>query len=94
MGMLGRTRLRSSHLSQPLQHMQRRAYAGPSPFPVPSRTSLFRPLNFLAALIPVFTFTLGVWQVKRLKWKNNLIDEIQRNIEREPILLPESIKWV
>jgi surfeit locus 1 family protein len=48
----------------------------------------------LVVLVPVFTFTLGIWQVKRLRWKLDLIDEIQRNVERDPMILPPNIKWV
>jgi surfeit locus 1 family protein len=42
--------------------------------------------------MPIVTFGLGVWQVKRLRWKLDLIEEIQSNIEREPIVLPQNIK--
>lgn len=62
------------------------------PFPTSKRTSLFRPLNLLVVLMPIVTFGLGVWQVKRLRWKLDLIEEIQSNIEREPIVLPQNIK--
>jgi len=41
--------------------------------------------------IPLFTFALGVWQIKRLKWKVGLIDEIDEKLAREPLLLPPRI---
>ncbi|ORY23698.1 SURF1 family-domain-containing protein [Naematelia encephala] len=41
--------------------------------------------------MPIVTFFLGVWQVKRLRWKLDLIEEIERNIEREPMLLPPHV---
>ena len=71
-----------------------RSYASsdPAPFPMAQRRSLLRPINFLVVLVPFFTASLGVWQVKRLRWKLDLIDEVQANIEREPMVLPPNIK--
>lgn len=43
------------------------------------------------AFIPFFTFALGTWQVKRLKWKINLIDELEEKLQREPMILPPRI---
>jgi len=40
--------------------------------------------------MPIFTFALGTWQ---LKWKVNLIDELQEKLEREPINLPRQVKY-
>lgn len=48
----------------------------------------------LVGLVPVFTFALGTWQVQRLKWKVNLIDELQEKLEREPMPLPKQVKCV
>ncbi|XP_034403300.1 surfeit locus protein 1 [Cyclopterus lumpus] len=39
-------------------------------------------------LIPVTTFGLGTWQVKRRQWKMQLIDELTRLTAAEPIPLP------
>uniref|UniRef100_A0A0W0FG69 SURF1-like protein n=1 Tax=Moniliophthora roreri TaxID=221103 RepID=A0A0W0FG69_MONRR len=41
--------------------------------------------------IPVFTFALGIWQLGRLKWKINLIDELQEKLELPPLSLPNKI---
>jgi surfeit locus 1 family protein len=41
---------------------------------------------------PIATFALGTWQVKRLKWKVNLIDELNDKLSREPMRLPRRIK--
>jgi cytochrome oxidase assembly protein ShyY1 len=42
--------------------------------------------------MPIFTFGLGTWQLQRLQWKVNLIDEMQEKLEREPIGLPQHVK--
>jgi len=41
--------------------------------------------------MPFFTFALGSWQVDRLKWKVNLIDELEEKLRREPMVLPPRI---
>lgn len=39
-------------------------------------------------LIPVTTFGLGTWQVKRRQWKLQLIDDLKRLTTAEPVALP------
>ena len=48
----------------------------------------------LVGIIPFFTFALGTWQVKRLKWKVALIDDLEEKLEREPMPLPPQVKYV
>lgn len=48
----------------------------------------------LLGTIPVFAFSLGVWQVQRLKWKVNLIDELEEKLQLPPLTLPRRIKRV
>lgn len=43
--------------------------------------------------MPIFTFSLGTWQLQRLQWKVNLIDELREKLEREPISLPQRVKY-
>lgn len=43
--------------------------------------------------MPIFTFALGTWQLQRLQWKVNLIDELREKLEREPIILPRQVKY-
>lgn len=45
--------------------------------------------KWLLLAIPATTFGLGLWQVKRRKWKNDLIEKIDARIYREPQDLPE-----
>uniref|UniRef100_A0A1B6I8V3 SURF1-like protein n=1 Tax=Homalodisca liturata TaxID=320908 RepID=A0A1B6I8V3_9HEMI len=42
----------------------------------------------LLMLIPIITFGLGVWQVKRLKWKTELIKTIEERSAMDPVPLP------
>lgn len=46
----------------------------------------------LLGFMPIFTFTLGTWQIQRLKWKVNLIDELSEKLQRLPMSLPGVIK--
>ncbi|OCH86046.1 mitochondrial protein required for respiration [Obba rivulosa] len=55
------------------------------------REPFITPVLALVGFIPIFTFALGTWQVKRLKWKVDLIDELQEKMEREPIQLPRNV---
>ncbi|GIX93502.1 surfeit locus protein 1 [Caerostris darwini] len=41
--------------------------------------------------IPITTFCLGTWQVKRRAWKLNLIEEIKNKRKAAPIELPENL---
>ncbi|GMM28421.1 Shy1 protein [Martiniozyma asiatica (nom. inval.)] len=45
----------------------------------------------LLCLTPVVTFALGVWQVRRLKWKNNLIAECEDRLALKPLPLPKRV---
>ncbi|KZT74999.1 mitochondrial protein required for respiration [Daedalea quercina L-15889] len=49
------------------------------------------PTMVLVGIIPIFTFALGTWQVKRLKWKVALIDELEEKLHREPMTLPKRV---
>ncbi|KAI9512557.1 mitochondrial protein required for respiration [Russula earlei] len=55
------------------------------------RYTFLNPTLITLGLIPVLTFALGTWQVQRLKWKINLIDQLSEKLQREPILLPSKV---
>ncbi|KAH0590988.1 hypothetical protein H2248_001100 [Termitomyces sp. 'cryptogamus'] len=57
----------------------------------PRRESLITPTMLLIGFIPVFTFALGTWQLQRLKWKVNLIDELEEKLQLQPLSLPRRI---
>ncbi|CDR43990.1 CYFA0S13e01244g1_1 [Cyberlindnera fabianii] len=44
----------------------------------------------LLILMPVISFMLGTWQMRRLKWKNNLIATCEDRLTYEPIPLPKN----
>ncbi|KAL5494942.1 SHY1 [Sanghuangporus weigelae] len=46
---------------------------------------------FLLGVTPILTFALGTWQIQRLKWKVNLIDDLQEKLQRPPIELPDFV---
>lgn len=54
--------------------------------------SALSPTMILLGFMPIFTFTLGTWQIQRLKWKVNLIDELSEKLQRLPMSLPGVIK--
>jgi surfeit locus 1 family protein len=56
------------------------------------RYSFLNPTLVTLGLIPVLTFALGTWQVQRLKWKVDLIDQLTEKLQRDPIPLPSKVK--
>ncbi|KIR41260.1 hypothetical protein I307_04333 [Cryptococcus deuterogattii 99/473] len=54
---------------------------------------LLRPTSLILIFVPILTGFLGVWQLKRLRWKLDLIEEVDRNLHKEPMLLPGNIKF-
>ncbi|WVQ98427.1 hypothetical protein IAU59_005550 [Kwoniella sp. CBS 9459] len=54
-------------------------------------SNLLKPTTIVLICVPILTGFLGVWQLKRLKWKLELIDEVDRNLQKPPMLLPASI---
>lgn len=45
----------------------------------------------ILGFMPIVTFALGTWQVERLKWKVDLIDELEEKLQREPMSLPNHV---
>ena len=70
-----------------LQHTER----GPGSYSV-KRSPVLNPTLVALGLIPVLTFALGTWQVQRLKWKVDLIDQLSEKLQRDPIRLPNKVK--
>ncbi|KAF8913090.1 mitochondrial protein required for respiration [Gymnopilus junonius] len=55
------------------------------------KESWLTPTMVLLGIMPIFTFSLGVWQLKRLKWKIDLIDELEEKLQLHPLSLPPYI---
>ncbi|ESP03984.1 hypothetical protein LOTGIDRAFT_185379 [Lottia gigantea] len=45
--------------------------------------------NYLLLTFPATTFCLGTWQIKRYKWKQELIQKLEGRLSLPPIDLPE-----
>ncbi|KAJ8916898.1 hypothetical protein NQ315_013367 [Exocentrus adspersus] len=45
-------------------------------------------------VIPASTFSLGVWQIYRKRWKENLIADLKSRIDSDPVSLPKSLEEV
>lgn len=50
-----------------------------------------KPYAWFLLLVPITTFALGTWQVKRRKWKLHLIEELESRTKQEPHQLPEDL---
>uniref|UniRef100_A0A0H5GAB2 SURF1-like protein n=1 Tax=Leucosporidium scottii TaxID=5278 RepID=A0A0H5GAB2_9BASI len=50
-----------------------------------------RPFIFVLGLMPIFTFGLGTWQIQRLKWKLDMIEQLENKLHKEPVRLPANI---
>jgi len=44
--------------------------------------------------MPIFTFGLGAWQIKRLQWKVDLIEQLDKKLHQQPVGLPARIECV
>lgn len=58
------------------------------------RSQLLKPTSIVLIFVPIVCVFLGVWQVKRLRWKVALIEEVDRNLHKDPLVLPANIKCV
>ncbi|KAN0124792.1 SURF1 family domain containing protein [Russula decolorans] len=84
----GSTRL-LSRIGRPIRSQHTENGPG-SPYSA-KRHSFLSPTFVALGLIPVLTFALGTWQVQRLRWKVDLIDQLTEKLQREPIPLPSKV---
>ncbi|KAH0837996.1 SURF1 family-domain-containing protein [Lanmaoa asiatica] len=82
--------LRSTQRCQRLLHTGESSGSATSNY-APKKSPWSSPTILLLGFIPIFTFALGTWQLQRLQWKINLIDELEEKLQRDPILLPKRI---
>jgi hypothetical protein len=68
--------------------------APPGPSGHSGKSSRFRltPTTVILCCVPLLTGYLGVWQLQRLKWKLGLIEDVDRNLSKEPLILPNEVK--
>ncbi|KAJ7446447.1 mitochondrial protein required for respiration, partial [Mycena galericulata] len=57
----------------------------------PRRDPWVTPTMLLLGFVPIFTFALGTWQLRRLQWKVALIDELEEKLQLQPLSLPKRI---
>ncbi|XP_049809373.1 surfeit locus protein 1 [Schistocerca nitens] len=50
-----------------------------------------KPFAWFLLLVPITTFALGTWQVKRRKWKLDLIADLESRTKQAPYDLPEDL---
>lgn len=66
-----------------------------APFSQSARDKLrARPFLVLVGIMPLFTLGLGIWQVKRLQWKVDLIEQLDKKLHQDPVRLPARIECV
>lgn len=88
---------RKLHTSKPQRATEPEGYAdAPEDYSRPRSSKSGRswyksPVALVLGFIPIFTFGLGYWQIKRLDWKLNLIEELEDKLSREPLRLPKNI---
>lgn len=63
-------------------------------FKQPTKAQRIDPFGWFLLVIPISTFGLGVWQVQRKQWKENLIAQLKNRTSSDPIVLPESMEEI
>ena len=56
--------------------------------------SLLRDGGILLLSIPITTFGLGVWQVRRREWKLMMIKQLEEKTKSKPVPLPDSLEEI
>lgn len=80
--------------SRPLRRQNVPARYSSSSTQYTTSTRNFRLTSTTAVLcfVPVLTGFLGVWQLQRLKWKLQLIEDVDTAMAKDPMILPNDIK--
>ncbi|KAL1517419.1 hypothetical protein ABEB36_001186 [Hypothenemus hampei] len=60
----------------------------------PSKLQEVGSYGWFMLIIPISTFGLGIWQIQRKFWKENLILQMKERTESSPIELPQNIKEI
>lgn len=53
-----------------------------------------RPFIYVLGLMPIVCFGLGTWQVRRLQWKLDMIDQLEAKLNQDTVRLPARIEYV
>lgn len=87
-----RAAARSVRLQQQKSQAHPRFFSKPQTFSRLRVQSRLTPVVIVIGFIPIFTFALGTWQVRRRRWKLDLIEQLNDQANREPLELPEFVK--
>lgn len=71
-----------------------RAPSQASPQASAKTESNFTPFLLVLTAVPITCAYLTYWQIERLKWKVELIEELELNLGRRAVLLPDEIECV
>lgn len=80
------------NVAQPEEPKEGEAISWNRPHQKQKRPWYKSPVIYVLGTVPVATFALGVWQIRRLEWKVNLINEIDDQLRQAPLQLPRNVK--
>lgn len=60
----------------------------------PTKIDQIGPFGWFLLIVPASTFGLGVWQVQRKQWKENLISQLKQRTSADPMVLPENLEEI
>ncbi|KAJ9116383.1 hypothetical protein QFC22_004824 [Naganishia vaughanmartiniae] len=73
------------------RHASVRQASSTTQYTTSSRNFKLTPTTAVLCFVPVLTGVLGLWQLQRLKWKLNLIEEVDTAMAKDPMILPNEI---
>ncbi|KAG5896343.1 hypothetical protein JTB14_005823 [Gonioctena quinquepunctata] len=60
----------------------------------PLHNKKISPYAWFLLVIPVSTFSLGIWQIQRKKWKEGLMADLLERTSSEPVCLPQNLNKI
>jgi hypothetical protein len=59
-----------------------------------TNASRARPFIYVLGFMPIVCFGLGSWQISRLRWKLDMIDQFEAKLNKDTVRLPARIEQV
>lgn len=95
--LLPKLRLRTAELTRAVSRSSARSAstsnAAPSINPG-TNTARARPFIYVLGFMPIVCLGLGGWQVQRLRWKLDMIDQLEAKLNKDTVRLPSRIEYV